>query len=296
VTQEATTWIVVSGANHHVTSDLNNLSSFYVYNGPDTLQIGNGFGLPISHIGSSSFIISNISIKLTKVLYVPNFTTNLLSLSKLLLNNPSLSINFTSSICIIKDLYIKTPQLQIPNVNGLYTLKLKPSPKFSIEHSPQAFVTSRLTTSIWHARLGPTSTTIKVINTNILPCIREYFSFCNDCIQTKTHTLHFSSSNSSTSSPLELIHSDVWGPFPIVSSHGYKYYISFIDDYSHFTWIYFMKHKSEVCHIFSLFKAQVESLLEKNIKIHRTDGGTEFKPILTKFPHLIHQETCPYTP
>jgi hypothetical protein len=145
VTQEATTWIVVSGANHHVTSDLNNLSSFYVYNGPDTLQIGNGFGLPISHIGSSSFIISNISIKLTKVLYVPNFTTNLLSLSKLLLNNPSLSINFTSSFCIIKDLYIKTPPLQIPNVNGLYTLKLKPSPKFSIEHSPQAFVTSRLT-------------------------------------------------------------------------------------------------------------------------------------------------------
>jgi GAG-pre-integrase domain len=110
---------------------------------------------------------------------VPNFTTNLLSLSKLLLDNPSLSINFTSSFCTIKDLHIMIPPLQIPNVNGLYTLKLKPSPKFSIEHSPQAFVTSRPTISIWHARLGhpSTSTTIKVINTNSLPCIREYFFF-----------------------------------------------------------------------------------------------------------------------
>jgi Integrase core domain len=95
---------------------------------------------------------------------------------------------------------------------------------------------------------------------------------------------------------LELIHSDIWGLSPIISSHGYKYYIFFIDDYSHLTWIYFMKHKSEVCHIFSLFKVQVEIFLEKNIMILRTDGGTEFKPILHKFPHLIHQEICSYTP
>jgi hypothetical protein len=99
-----------------------------------------------------------------------------------------------------------------------------------------------------------------------------------------------------TSSPLELIHSDVWGPSPLNSSHGYKYYVTFIDDFSNFTWIYFMKNKSEVCDIFSRFKCQIENLLSTNIKTLRTDGVTEYKPIATKFPQLVHETTCPYTP
>jgi Integrase core domain len=116
-------------------------------------------------------------------------------------------------------------------------------------------------------------------------------------MQAKAHALPFSSSSSSFSSfPLQLVHSDVWGPSPIVSSHGYKYYISFVDDYSHFTWIYFMKHKSEVCDIFSLFKSQVENLQNSTIKTLRTDGGTEYLLISKKIPHIIHQTTCPYTP
>jgi Integrase core domain len=102
--------------------------------------------------------------------------------------------------------------------------------------------------------------------------------------------------STSTSSPIDLVHSDVWGPSPIVSSKSYKYYIIFIDDYSHFTWVYFFKLKSEVCHIFSLFKAQVENLLNTTIKVLRTDKGTEYKPIASMFSQIVHQTTCPYTP
>jgi hypothetical protein len=57
-----------------------------------------------------------------------------------------------------------------------------------------------------------------------------------------------------------------------------------------------MKHKSKVCDIFSLFKSQVENLLNTTIKTLRTDVETEYKPITTKFSHLVHQSTCPYTP
>lgn len=57
-----------------------------------------------------------------------------------------------------------------------------------------------------------------------------------------------------------------------------------------------MKHKSEVPHLFSLFKAQAENLLSTTIKTLRTDGGTEYLPITTKFSQIIHQTTCPYTP
>lgn len=109
----------------------------------------------------------------------------------------------------------------------------------------------------------------------------------------KSHHLPFSPSLSTTSSPLDLIHSDVWGPSPITSHKGFRYYIIFVDYYSRFTWIYFMTHKSEVPKIFALFKAQIENLLNTTIKTLRTDGGTEYKPIHTQYPQIQHQTTCP---
>lgn len=48
--------------------------------------------------------------------------------------------------------------------------------------------------------------------------------------------------------------------------------------------------------MFTLFKAQVENLLNRTIKILRTDGGPEFKPITRTFPSIIHQTLCPHTP
>ena len=72
---------------------------------------------------------------------------------------------------------------------------------------------------------------------------------------------------------LELIHSDVCGPMPSSSISGYVYYVSFIDDYSHKTWIYFLKSKDEVFNNFKEFKALIENLFERKIKILRSDNG-----------------------
>jgi hypothetical protein len=70
----------------------------------------------------------------------------------------------------------------------------------------------------------------------------------------------------------------------------------FIDDYTWFLRIYFLKIKDEVSSVFSLFKSQVENLLNTNIKTLRTDDGTEYKPIPKLFPQIIYQISCPYTP
>jgi Integrase core domain len=112
----------------------------------------------------------------------------------------------------------------------------------------------------------------------------------------KSHKLPFNSSSSTASQPLELIHSDLWGPAPVLSKFGFHYYVLFIDDYSRFTWIYFLHSKDELTHVFKIFKAQVENLLNTTIKTLRTDGGTEYKPLARLFPELTHQITCPYTP
>ena len=61
-----------------------------------------------------------------------------------------------------------------------------------------------------------------------------------------------------------------------ISLSGYVYYVSFIDDFSRKTWIYFMKNKDEIFSKFKEFKALIENLIEKRIKTFRLDNGGEF--------------------
>lgn len=57
---------------------------------------------------------------------------------------------------------------------------------------------------------------------------------------------------------------------------GHLYYITFIDDHSRKTWVYLMKTKDEVFTKFQEFKAEVENLTERRIKILRSDNGGEY--------------------
>ena len=77
---------------------------------------------------------------------------------------------------------------------------------------------------------------------------------------------------------LDLIHSDLCGPTTVTSLGGYSYYVTFIDDHSRKTWIYFLKTKEsdEVLSKFKEFKAKVKNLSGRNIKILRLDNGGEY--------------------
>jgi hypothetical protein len=80
---------------------------------------------------------------------------------------------------------------------------------------------------------------------------------CDACACAKAHQLPYSVSSSRSSIPLELICSDVWGP--MIDSFGHKkYYVSFIDDYSRFTWIYLLRSRYEVFKYFLEFQHLVE--------------------------------------
>ena len=75
---------------------------------------------------------------------------------------------------------------------------------------------------------------------------------------------------------LDLIDSDVCGPMSIATVQGASYYVTFIDDFSRKTWIFFRKTKDEVIGRFWEFKAQVESQTGKKIKVLRSDNGGEY--------------------
>lgn len=66
--------------------------------------------------------------------------------------------------------------------------------------------------------------------------------------------------------PFQIIHSDVWGPAPI-SVGGYKYYISFIDNFTKFTWIYLMVDRTEAQHIFLQFQNMLSDSLTPKFNV-----------------------------
>jgi hypothetical protein len=96
------------------------------------------------------------------------------------------------------------------------------------------------------------------------------------------HQLPYPKSFSVSKSPLELIFSDVWG-HACYSIGRNKYYVSFINDFSKFTWIYLLKNKSEVFQKFKEYQALVKRLFDKKILVVQTDWGGEFQlhPIFT---------------
>jgi transposase InsO family protein len=75
---------------------------------------------------------------------------------------------------------------------------------------------------------------------------------------------------------LDLVYLDVCGPMSIVLIKGSMYYVSFIDDFSCKTWIYFLKTKDEVFSRFQEFKALVENQTGKKIKVLRPNNGEEY--------------------
>lgn len=118
-------WFLDSGATHHVTSDVNNLSSFIPYVGYEHLQVGNGTNLSISHRGHSSLSLASGDLKLRDMLHVPHITKNLISISKFTKDN-EVFIEFHLSFCVIKDCFTKTLILRANLHNGLYSINLLP--------------------------------------------------------------------------------------------------------------------------------------------------------------------------
>lgn len=72
----------------------------------------------------------------------------------------------------------------------------------------------------------------------------------------------------------EVVHSELCGPMPNLSLGGASSFATFIDDYSHQVWVYFLKHKDEVLSIFKAFVTLVENQSGKKLKC--TDNGGEY--------------------
>jgi transposase InsO family protein len=126
------------------------------------------------------------------------------------------------------------------------------------------------------------------------------FDFYEHCLYGKENRVRFPSSEKRAKGILQLVHSDVFRPVSVPSLGKFVYYVSFIDDFSRNTWIYFLRKKSKLFDRFKEFKALVDNQIEKRIKVLRTDNGGEFCgnefEELCKKCGISRKKTTPYTP
>ncbi|RVW88887.1 Retrovirus-related Pol polyprotein from transposon TNT 1-94 [Vitis vinifera] len=104
------------------------------------------------------------------------------------------------------------------------------------------------------------------------PSDAERCIYVGDGKQTKTKKL---GANRATD-VLELIHTDICGPYPTASWNGQQYFITFIDDYSRYGYLFLIHEKSQSLDVFKTFKVEVELQLNKRIKSVRSDRGGEY--------------------
>ena len=181
-------------------------------------------------MGQGQFI-RLLLITLTSVLILPQFSFNLIFVSKLT-RTPNCSISFFLDHCLIHDLSIKKIIGRERESEGLYILE--------IEVSKSAVCSGVVTPFELHCRLGhPSLPLLK----KLYPQFSSLSSLnCESCQYAKLHQVHLSPFvNKRASAPFELVHYDVSGPCLILSPTRFKYFVTFVDDFSRVTWLYLMK-------------------------------------------------------
>ena len=273
-------WFTDTSASNHITPDLAQLSLHEQPTAGETVTVGNGQELPITHIGNGKLLTPFHNFNLNNILKVPQIASNLLSMHKLCLQNNAFCY-FDAHEFSIQDL--PTGKYKGLSKNGVYPIppiaSFSSSPTSSINSS--CFVAVSTQVLLWHQR--PRHPCSKILHSalsdvpsvNISPS-SDILSQCVSCISAKMHKSSFPKHVSSTTFPLELVHSDVWGPTPIVSVLEHRFYVIFVDDFTCFTWLFLLKHISNTFSVFVHFKSLVENQFNTKIKALRSNGGGEF--------------------
>nr|GEV75856.1 putative ribonuclease H-like domain-containing protein [Tanacetum cinerariifolium] len=178
---------------------------------------------------------------------------------------------------------IKTVLLRVPRENNMSNVNLKnivPSRDLTCLFTKATLDESNL----WHRRLGHINfkTINKLVKGNLvrgLPTkVFENYHSCVACKKGKQHRASCKSKPvSSVDHPLFRLHMDLFGPTFVKSLSKKSYCLVITDDYSRFTWVFFVASKDETSPILKTFITGLENQLSLKVKVIRSDNGTEFK-------------------
>jgi hypothetical protein len=254
--------LIDSAASNRITGSPAALHDVRKYDGKQHIQIADGSTLPITAVG-------NLGSSFTNVFVSPDLSANLISVRQLVEENCSL--HFDRSGCSVQDQVSGQEIANGPKVGRLFPLQSFSIPR-SIFVGCSAIANNN--SQLLHKKLGHPNPVIltHLMKHGYVHNTHEFSSLpfdCTPCKLGKSKSLPFPLQGSRASTCFEIIHSDVWGMSPIISHAQYRYFVTFIDDYSRFTWVYFLRSKADVFSTFQTFVTYVETQFSTCIKILR---------------------------
>lgn len=212
-------------------------------------MVWNGSGLEITHTCSLSLPNSSHDLFLNNVLHVPHISRNLRSIGKFCIDD-LVSVEFFTTVFEVKNLNTGAPLVTGYSKHGEYEWPSRDDPSFCFFFNKQS--PSNLALSSW----APMSFNLKLIflKFSFLILNKTSSPLCNACFVSKSHKVQFSVSSISSSKPLEVIFFDVWTSIAL-SNDGFKYYVIFVDHYTHYVWLYPLHRKSDVFDVFFISKS-----------------------------------------
>ncbi|GKA44045.1 putative ribonuclease H-like domain-containing protein [Tanacetum coccineum] len=195
---------------------------------------------------------------------------------------------FTDTECLVLSPEFKLPNenqvlLRVPRQHNMYSFNLKnivPSGGLSCLIAKATIDESNK----WHRRLGHVNfkTLNKLVKGNLIRGLPPKI-FQNDhtyvaCQKGKQHKDSCKAKSvSSISQPLQVLHMDIFGPTSVRSINHKTYCLVITDDFSRFSWVFFLRTKDETSGILKDFIRQIGNQLNKKVKTIRCDNGIEFK-------------------
>ncbi|GKE39460.1 putative ribonuclease H-like domain-containing protein [Tanacetum coccineum] len=173
--------------------------------------------------------------------------------------------------------------LKVPRKDNMYSVELK-------NVVPQGGLTCLFVkatpdeSNLWHRRLGHVNfkTMNKLVRGSLvrgLPSkLFEINQTCVACQKGKQHRAFCKTKTvSSISQPLQMLHMDLFGPTFVKSLMKKMYCLVVTDDFSRFSWVFFLATKDETSEILKTFIKGVKNIINLSVKVIRCDNGTEFK-------------------
>ena len=266
-------WYLDSGCSRHMTGvkeflvNIEPCSTSYVTFGDGSKGKITGMG-KLVHDGLPS---------LNKVLLVKGLTANLISISQLC--DEGFNVNFTKSECLVTNEKSEVLMKGSRSKDNCYLWTPQET-----SYSSTCLVSKEDEVNIWHQRFGHLHLRgmKKIIDKGAvrgIPNLKiEEGRICGECqIGKQVKMSHQKLQHQTTSRVLELLHMDLMGPMQVESLGGKRYAYVVVDDFSRFTWVNFIREKSDTFEVFKELSLRLQREKDCVIKRIRSDHGREFE-------------------
>ncbi|KAI3821721.1 hypothetical protein L1987_09293 [Smallanthus sonchifolius] len=274
-TVSSNTWVFDTGCGYHIINVLQEPKSWRkLKQGDMELIVGDGKRVPVLATGTYHLSCpSGLVVVLNNCLFAPGLSRNIISVSLLFEQGFKYVFNGIAISAYLNDIFYFEAKPQ----NGIYEIDVQTDN--NIYNLSKRIKSGINDTFLWHCRLGHISKArIKRLQSEgiLEPTGHDSFDNGESCLAGKLTKDTFTHVGERAKDLLGLIHTDVCGPFRTMSRNHERYFVSFIDDYSRYAYVYLMKHKHETFQKFKEFQNEVEKQLDKSIKTLRSDRGDEY--------------------